>query len=111
MTPSTPTLVHALGHHPFETVQVRIEDHTVGAILDALDQVDDLDSVVVVVDAAAYTIDDTEPVVDRDALIALVSVLVVHGVRSFETRHPQLVRRVLDMHSAIIAGEIEVLES
>ena len=47
---------------------------------------------------------------DRDEFVALVSVLVVHGVTMFDTNHSQIVRRVLDTHSAISAGQIEVLE-
>ena len=111
MTPRTPTLVHARGRHAAEPPQIRIEEDTLDAVLDALDPIDDLDTVVVVVDVVASISDSTGPLVDHDEFIAVVSVLVMHGVRSFETRHPQPVRRVLDMHTAIVAGEIEILES
>lgn len=110
MTSSTPSLVQARGRRAAEPPQIRVEESTLDAVLDALDRIDDLDEVVVVVDACASRVDGTDLVLDHDDLVAVVSVLVVHGVRSFETRHPQPVRRVLDMHTAIVAGEIEVLE-
>lgn len=48
--------------------------------------------------------------VATDALIALVSVLVMRGVTAFETTNPKVVTRILDTHAAISAGEISVLE-
>ena len=48
---------------------------------------------------------------DHEQLVALVSVLVVDGVRCFHTSRPQAITRIFDTYAAISAGEIEVLQS
>ncbi|MDW3179964.1 MAG: hypothetical protein R8J94_21420 [Acidimicrobiia bacterium] len=105
MEPTEPTIV--TGHDgPNDSAVVRLEAHSANSLVELVDDVDDPSVLSVAVDRAV-TNDD---VLDRDALVALVSVLVTLGVRRFETDHPQVVRRVLDTHSAISAGDIAVLE-
>ncbi len=65
----------------------------------ALELADDVSAVCAVV----------SPADDRDAFVALVSVLVMCGVVAFETTDPTIVQRILDAHSAVAAGHIEVL--
>ena len=80
--------------------QTRIDASTPALALDALAAADDASLVCAVLDDG----------IDHDEFVALVSVLVVRGVTMFDTEHPQIVRRVLDTHSAIAAGQIEVLQ-
>lgn len=77
----------------------RVDASTFDAAMAALAGVEDVAGVCAV-------LADT---VAREDLIALVSMLVIQGVRSFETSDPQTVKRILDTHAAIAAGEIEVL--
>lgn len=105
MESTEPTIV--TGHDvPNDSAVARLETQSASSLVELVDDVDDPSAVSVAVDRAV-TNDD---VLDRDALVALVSVLVTLGVRRFETRHPQVVRRVLDTHAAISAGDIAVLE-
>jgi hypothetical protein len=105
MGSTEPTIV---GSHddPIESEGFRVEALTVDALVDLVDVVDDLGSLTVAVDAAV----SNDGAIDNDALVAVVAVLVDCGVRRFETRHAEVVRRVLDTYAAIAAGEIEVLE-
>jgi hypothetical protein len=111
MGSTEPTIVD--GHeNPIDLADFRVEALSVDALLDLVDVVDDVGSLTVAVDAAV-SFDDavsTDGAIDRDALVAVVAVLVECGVRRFETRHPQVIKRVLDTYAAISAGEIEVLE-
>ena len=84
--------------------QRRIDASTAERALAALGEVHDTASTPLA--SVCAVLDDG---MDRDEFVALVSVLVVHGVTMFDTNHPQIVQRVLDTHSAIAAGQIEVL--
>ncbi|MFT7474299.1 MAG: hypothetical protein ACI81L_001224 [Verrucomicrobiales bacterium] len=105
MGSTEPTIV--AGHDdPIDSEGFRVEALSVDALIDLVDVVDDVGSLTVAVDAAV----SKNGAIDNDALVALVAVLVECGVHRFETRHPQVIRRVLDTFAAISAGEIEVLE-
>lgn len=113
MSSTRPTIVHARGAAPAVDAMHRIEESSVDAVLAAIDRAPNEADVVVAVDAPATVRmpGDSEAFFDHDLLVALVAVLVVRGVQAFETRAVPTVRRILDMHSAITAGAIEVLET
>jgi len=71
----------------------------------------DPSEVIVAIDSAVTLpkgVDGEQP--DTDIFVSLASVLVTKGVRAFETAHPQVVRRVFDMHRALSTGDVEVLQ-
>jgi len=84
--------------------RVRIEASTPDGLLDQLDGVNENEALVAI-DSAVLR----NGQVDIDELVATASVLVVRGVRAFETSHTQVIRRVFDMHRSISTGDIEVL--
>lgn len=102
MSSSEPTIVHAPGAVPEQHRWHRIEASSAETLLEAVSAAmsPGVHLVVAVDDAAT----------DHETLAALVSVLVIRGVRSFETRSSSAVRRILDLHAAIAAGSIAVLE-
>lgn len=77
----------------------RVDASTFDTAMAALDRIDDVAGVCAVLAATAAS----------EELIALVSMLVLQGVRTFETSDPQTVKRILDTQAAIVAGDIEVL--
>lgn len=85
----------------------RIEAPSADAALAAIDAIDTAVDVSTVCAVLANA--DTD--LASEETIALVSLLVMRGVMAFETSDPQIVRRILDTHAAISAGQIEVLES
>jgi hypothetical protein len=104
MSSSEPTIVHARTYAPDGFGLSRVEHTSADEVLKAVELAERPGELLVVLDSAV-------PAGDRDELVALASVLVVEGVRSFETHSPKAVRRVLDMYTAITSGQIEVLES
>ncbi len=111
MASTEPTIVG--GHDDLiDPDAFRVEAPSVDALVELVDGVDDPGSLTVAVDAAVSNdgAGSTDGAVDHDALVAVVAVLVALGVRRFETRHRQVVRRILDTHAAISAGDIAVLE-
>lgn len=86
----------------------RVDASTFEAAAAALNEVDDLDAVCAVL-ADPHTADPHTDELAREELVALVSMLILSGVRTFETSDPQTVKRILDTHEAIAAANIEVL--
>ncbi len=81
----------------------RVDASSYDIAVAALNDVENVDAV------CAVLADAQADVLAREELIALVSMLVIHGVRTFETSDPQTVKRILDTSEAIAAGNIEVL--
>ena len=104
MSSSEPTIVHARTYAPDGFGLRRVEHFSAEKVFESVDLAENPGELLVVLDTA---VTDGDP----DELVALASVLVVEGVRSFETYSPKTVRRVLDTYTAITSGQIEVLES
>lgn len=102
MSATEATVVHATGVSSTDAL-VAITAATPDELVKAVQQYSEVSQLIVAIDEAVSG--------DRDALVAVVSVLTSLGVEHIETTEPRAVRRIFDTHRAISAGDIEVLEA
>lgn len=103
MSANGTVVVHAAGADVPDVALTRLVEFDADSLITAVRHVEEPATLLVAVDPACAD--------DAELLVAVVSVLVIEGVRHVETGRPQVVRRILDTHRAICAGAIEVLDT